>query len=97
MTASGLRTFRCRVRARGSLAAVECVAPSAQAAAYAVALPGLTGGTEWVQVVVAEWSGVLGEFIEPGDALIVSRHHATPDGTDSVVISRIDLDKDNER
>ena len=91
----GLKTFRCRMRAKGATTIIECVAPSAQAAAYVVARQGLDGNrASWVQVVVAEWSGFLGEFIDPGNALIVSSRDAPPDGVDLVVFSRAKFEAD---
>jgi hypothetical protein len=69
------------------------VAPSAEAAAFVVAQRGLIDGASWVQVVVAEWSGALGEFIEPGNALIFSRGDTAPPGADLVVISRAEFEK----
>jgi hypothetical protein len=87
---SGLKTFRCRVRASGCTTTIECVAPSAKAAAYVVARPGLEDDrVPWVQVVVAEWSGVLGEYIDPGNALIVAASDSAPEGAELVVLCSV--------
>ena len=72
---------------------MDCIAPSAEAAGFVVARPGLTDGVAWVQVVVAEWSGILGQFIEPGNALIFSPGDTAPPGADLVVISRAEFEK----
>ena len=95
---SGLKTFRCRMRASGSTITIECVAPSAEAAAYVVARHGLHGNkAPWVQIVVAQWSGVLGEFVDPGNAIIVSRSDTLPDGADRVVFSSAEYVADKPR
>lgn len=89
MTGSGLKTYRCRMRASGRTTTIECVAPSAEAAAYVVARLGLRDQRDhWVQVVVEEWSGALGGFIDPGNVLIVSERDGPPAGADRVVFSR---------
>jgi hypothetical protein len=90
-----LKIFRCRMRAMGATSTVECIGPSPEAAAYVVGQQGLQGNrTPWVQVVVAEWSGVLGEFVDPGNALMVSHTDAPPAGAELVVFSRVEFTAD---
>jgi hypothetical protein len=89
---SELKTFRCRMRASGTTSIIECLAPSAEAAAWVVVKHALERQrAPWVQVVVAEWSGVLGEFIDPGNALIITPRDLPPPGTDRVVFSRAEF------
>ena len=85
---SGFNTYRCRVRASGSTITLECIAPSPAAAAYATAREELkTGVAPWVQVTVAEWSGALGEFIEPENVVIFSREDPPPPGAVDVILT----------
>jgi hypothetical protein len=89
VSGSALKTYRCRMRAAGRTVTIECVAPSAEAAAHVVARLGLSDRRDpWIQVVVEEWSGALGGFIDPGNVLIVSERDAPPVGVDRVVLSR---------
>ena len=79
----------------GATSTVECIGPSAEAAAYVVGRQGLQGNrASWVQVVVAEWSGVLGEFVDPGNAVMVSQDDEPPAGADLVVFSRVEFTAD---
>ena len=90
MAVSALKTFRCRVRALALTTTIECVAPSAEAAAHAVVQHGFaTDPARWIQVAVAEWSGVLGEFIDPANVIIVARGAPPPPGADRVVFSSV--------
>lgn len=83
---AGLKTFRCRVRASGCTTTLQCLAPTAQAAAYVIARNAMqSDGAPWIQIVVSEWSGVLGEFIAPPNAIIISAGEAPPIGVESVV------------
>jgi hypothetical protein len=92
---SRLKVFRCRMRAMDATTTVECIAPSAEAAAYVVARHGLQGSrAPWVQVVVAEWSGVLGEFVDPGNAMMISQGDAPAAGAEFVVLSRAEFTVD---
>jgi hypothetical protein len=93
---SGLKTYRCRIRASGSTTTIECVAPSPEAAAYVVAKLALGDQRDpWIQVVVEEWSGALGEFIDPGKVLIVSARDDPPAGVDRVFFSRAEYAVDS--
>lgn len=66
---------------------VECLAPSAAAAGYASTRAAFDDAqVAWVQVVVSEWSGVLGEFVEPRNALVFARNDPPPEGADHAVI-----------
>jgi hypothetical protein len=90
-----LKVFRCRMRAMGATSTIECIGPSAEAAAYVVGRQGLQGNrAPWVQIVVAEWSGVLGEFVDPGNAVMVSQDDEPPAGADLVVFSRVEFTVD---
>ncbi|HEY6908269.1 MAG TPA: hypothetical protein VI356_02800 [Myxococcales bacterium] len=83
-----LKTFRCRVRLRRRTVVAECLAPTAAAAGYAICRQELEAkSVPWVQVVVSEWSGVLGEFIEPENVLIFSSGDAAPEGAGDVVFT----------
>lgn len=83
-----LKTFRCRVRLWGRTVVAECLAPSAAAAGYAMCRPELEAkSAPWVQVVVSEWSGVLGEYLEPANVLIFSSDDAAPEGAGEVVFT----------
>jgi hypothetical protein len=82
-------TFRCRLRSSRRTITVDSVAPNARAAAYAAARSELqSGAVPWVQVSVSEWSGALGEFIEPPNVLIFARDEPPPTGADQVVVAR---------
>jgi hypothetical protein len=86
MTTVGLKTFKCRVRAGGYTLTLECLAPSPLAAAYAmVERARRTDTAPWHQVVVSEWSGVLGEYIEPRNAIVINAGDPPPEGCDQVV------------
>jgi len=88
-----LKTFRCRVRASGCTTTIDCLAPSAQAAAHVIAaqslqdtaesLPG--GAPAWIQVVVSEWSAALGGYVEPHNVIIVAADDPPPPGAGQVV------------
>ena len=87
MAGSGLKTLRCRVRISGRTVTFECLAPTAGAAGYVIARQAFDDrDVLWVQVVVSEWSGVLGEFIEPKNAIVFTRNDPVPDGADHVVL-----------
>ena len=66
---------------------VECLAPTAVAAGYVVARAAF-GDREvpWVQVVASEWSGILGEFVEPRNALVFTPDDPEPEGAAHVVM-----------
>jgi hypothetical protein len=82
----GLKTFRCRVRAAGCTMELECLAPSAEAAAHAVVQRvRRMDGAPWHQVVASEWSGPLGEYLVPDNAIIVAAEDPSPEGADLVV------------
>jgi hypothetical protein len=83
-----LKTFRCRMRLWGRTVAAECVAPTAAAAGYAMCRQELESkNAPWVQVVVSEWSGILGEFLEPANVLIFASNDEAPDGAAEVVFT----------
>ena len=82
----GLKTFRCRVRASGCTTTVECLAPTAAAAAWVIAREGLHDeGVSWVQVAVSEWSPALADYIVPDNVIIVAPADPAPEGADQVV------------
>jgi hypothetical protein len=82
-----LKTFRCRVRALGCTMIIDCLAPSARAAAHVIASQGLQDdATPWVQVVVSEWSGVLGKYVEPHNVMVIATGDPAPPGTERVVV-----------
>ena len=84
--AKGLKTFRCRVRASGCTTTVECLAPSAQAAAWVIAREGLQDdGAPWVQVAVSEWSAAGAEYVAPDNVIVVAPADPAPEGADQVV------------
>ena len=88
MAAWRLKTFRCRVRLWGRTVVAECLAPTAAAAGYAMCRPELEAqDAPWVQVVVSEWSGVLGEYLEPANVLIFATGDAAPEGAGDVVFT----------
>ena len=95
MTGSGLKTFRCRVRISGRTMTVEALAPTGLAAGYAIARPAFAAGeVPWVQVVVSEWSSLLGEFVEPHNAIVFARDDPAPGGADQVVLIGVaDIDE----
>jgi hypothetical protein len=82
----GLRMFQCRVRAGGSTLTLECLAPSAVAAAHAVVgRVRQTDDAPWHQVVACEWSPVLGEYLVPVNAIIVAAEDPLAEGADQVI------------
>ena len=86
MEGGGLKTFRCRVRASGCTTTIDCLAPSAQAAAHVIAAQTLNDdGPAWIQVVVSEWSTALAEYIEPHNTIIIKAGDLPPPGTSQVV------------
>jgi hypothetical protein len=86
----GLKTFRCRVRASGCTTTIECMAPTAYAAAYVVAAQGLQDdGAKWVQVIVSEWSSALAAYQEPENAIIVAPGDPPPPGVGQVVFCSV--------
>lgn len=81
-----LGTFRCRVRASGRTTTIDCLAPDSLAAAYAVGIRALEeDDAPWVQVVVSQWSRVLGTYLVEPNAVVVSRDEPAPAGADRVV------------
>ena len=87
MAGSGLKTFRCRVRISGRTVTFECLAPTASLAGYVSAHQAFADrNVPWVQVVVSEWSSVLGEFVEPKNAIVFTHNDPVPDGADHVVL-----------
>ena len=86
MQGSSLKTFRCRVRASGCTTTIDCLAPSAHAAAHVIAAQTLQDdGPAWIQVVVSEWSAALAEYIEPHNTIIIKAGDAPPPGAGQVV------------
>jgi hypothetical protein len=84
----GLRMFQCRVRAGGSTLTVECLAPSALAAAHAVVVRvRQTDDAPWHQVVACEWSPVIGEYLVPVNAIIVAAEDPPAEGADHVIFA----------
>jgi hypothetical protein len=82
----GLKTLRCRVRASGRTTTVECLAPSALAAAWVIANQGLQDdGAPWIQVAVSEWSDALADYVTPDNVIMVSGRDPAPPGADEVV------------
>jgi hypothetical protein len=87
---AGLKTYKCRVRAAGFTLTLECLAPNAQAAAYAVVQRVREKDqSPWHQVVAAEWSAALGEWVLPANAIVISASDAPPAGADLVVLQSI--------
>jgi hypothetical protein len=85
---SRLNMYRCRVRSAGETLTVECLAMTPAAAAYGVAREELRSGRVlWVQVAVSEWSGALGEYIEPENVLIFAPSDTPPQGVDDVIFT----------
>jgi hypothetical protein len=85
-----LKTFRCRVRAGGYTLTLQCLAPNPQAAAYVIVQRAReTDNASWHQVVVCEWSSVLGEFIEPRNAIVFAAGDPPPDGHERVVLAAV--------
>ena len=83
----GLKTFKCRVRAAGYTLTLECLAPNAHAAAYAVVQRlRQKDPAPWHQVVASEWSSVLGEWIVPANAIVIASGDPPPEGADRVVV-----------
>ncbi len=83
-----LKTFRCRVRLWGRTVAAECLARTAAAAGYAMCRQELESrNAPWVQVAVSEWSGVLGEYLEPANVLIFALDDQEPEGAREVVFT----------
>jgi len=83
---SRLKTFRCRVRAAGCTTTIDCLAPSAHAAAHVIAAQSLADdGPAWIQVVVSEWSSAVGGYIEPHNVIIVAAGDPPPPGAGQVV------------
>jgi hypothetical protein len=81
-----LKTFRCRVRASGCTTTIDCLAPSAHAAAHVIAAQTLQDdGPAWIQVVVSEWSTALAQYIEPHNTIIVAAGDPPPPGASQVV------------
>jgi hypothetical protein len=80
-----LKTFRCRVRASGCTTTIDCLAPSAHAAAHVIAAQSLQDGPAWIQVVVSEWSTALAKYIEPHNTIIIAAGDPPPPGASQVV------------
>ena len=90
VAADHLRTFRCRVRAFDRTTTVDCLAPTAASAAYAVGKQALeSDGARWIQVVVSEWIAAMGEFVEPENAIMISLDDLAPAGADRVVFGSV--------
>lgn len=86
MEGGKLKTFRCLVRASGCTTTIDCLAPTAAAAAYVIASQGLRDdGAPWIQVTVSEWSSALGAYVEPQNAYIVAPDDPPPPGVGRVV------------
>jgi len=84
--AKGLKTFRCRVRASGCTTTVECLAPSARAAAWVIAQEGLQDeDAPWVQVAVSEWDADAAKYVAPDNVIVVVPTDPAPAGADRVV------------
>ncbi|HEY2027577.1 MAG TPA: hypothetical protein VGH20_00080 [Myxococcales bacterium] len=87
---AALKTFRCRVRAGGYTLTLQCLAPSAHAAAYAVVeRVRQRDQSPWHQVVASEWSSVIGEWVVPANAIVISASDPAPEGADRVVLQSI--------
>jgi len=85
-----LKTFRCRVRAAGRTTTVECLAPTALAAAWVLSREGLQDdGVPWIQVAVSEWSETLADYVMPDNVIIVAPTDPAPQGADQVVFYSI--------
>lgn len=95
-----LKIFRCRFRAGGRTTTVECVAPTAEDAAYVVGTQALQDGNDtWVQVVVSQWLAVLGQYVDPANATMVTRGDPPPPGAGHVVLqartsTRLEVERD---
>jgi len=88
-----MKTLRCRVRASGVTTTVECLAPTAQAAAWVLASQGLQDdAAPWIQVAVSEWSDDLADYMAPDNVIIVSARDPAPPGTDKVVFYSVASD-----
>ena len=93
MEGTRLKTFRCRVRASGCTTTIDCLAPSAHAAAHVIAAQSLQDAAQslkddspaWIQVVVSEWSSAVGGYIEPHNVIIVAAGDPPPPGAGQVV------------
>jgi hypothetical protein len=95
---SKLKTFRCLVRASGYTTAIDCLAPTAAAAAYVIACQGLQDdGAPWVQVTVSEWSSALGAYVEPKNVIIVAPDDPAPPGVGRVVFCGVASSRIEER
>lgn len=82
-----LKAFQCRVRAAGYTLTLQCLAPSAQAAAYAVVQRvRQKDHAPWHQVVASQWSPALGEWVVPANAIVISAGDVPPAGADRVIL-----------
>jgi hypothetical protein len=95
---SKLKTFRCLVRASGCTTAIDCLAPTAAAAAYVIASQGLhDDGAPWIQVTVSEWSSELGGYVEPQNVIVVAADDPVPNGVSRVVFCGVASSRIEER
>jgi hypothetical protein len=86
LVGSELANFRCRVRTAGCTISIDCLAPSALAAAHVVGMQALQEDpAPWVQVVVSRWSAELREYVAGENAVVVTREDRSPAGAATVV------------
>jgi hypothetical protein len=84
----GLKTYKCRVRTGGYTLTLQCLAPNPLAAAFAIVRRAKENDSApWHQVVVSEWSSVLGQFIDPRNAIVITADDLPPEGHDRVVFA----------
>lgn len=103
---TGLKMFRCRFRAGGRTTSIECLAPSAQDAAYVVGSEALKDAAEalgdahatWVQVVVSQWMVAVGAYVDPANAIMITRDDPAPPGASRVILQkRVSFEADGQR
>jgi hypothetical protein len=84
-----LKMFLCRFRSGSHTTAVECLAPSAEDAAYVVGTEALKeDSAPWIQVVASQWVTTLSQYIDPVNAMMVTREDEPTPGADRVILQR---------
>jgi hypothetical protein len=80
----GLKTFRCHLRRLGQPVALDCLAPTAEAAAF-VAVQSLGEVPAWIQVEVREWIPLLREH-KSSKVVTVEPLSPPPHGADLALV-----------
>lgn len=87
----GLKTFRCRLKRAEKCLALDCLAPSPEAAAFAAARS-LAGLDSWIQVEVREWIPLLREHLAGTVVTIDPVLPAPPDAALAVLVGAVETE-----